>query len=177
MYFNHCFSVLLHPRACAALLAGSALLGTFTHARAQAEVPQATQAVEAIWHCSKTPVASSASAEPSFSMDATASANGTVSVSLEDLFQVYSGYPVRISGKPLFACFMPGQEALSSNALASMGLNSAALQILSRRSAIVQRNLKIVTDEAEMLRCMAQHMPSFGYLSQAVVNDKVAPCF
>ena len=72
---------------------------------------------------------------------------------------------------------MPGQEDLSESALVSLGLNSAAMQMLSRRSAIVQRNLKWVTDEPEMLQCMLRHAPSFGYLSQATVTEKVAPCF
>jgi hypothetical protein len=137
------------------------------------------QQTEAIWHCSKAAVADSAEpeAQGDFGMGAVSSGNGTIAVTMDDLLSVYSGYPVRISTKPLFACFMPGDEALSLSALRSLGLSSPALQILARRSAIVQRQLKVVTDEDEMRQCMTRHFPSFGYLSQAYVSDKVAPCF
>lgn len=137
----------------------------------------ATEPAQAIWHCSKT---SALDARTSTQQDLSfgaASEQGTIAVTLDDLLAVYSGYPVRLSGQPLFACFMPGQEDLSESALVSLGLNSAAMQMLSRRSAIVQRNLKWVTDEPEMLQCMLRHAPSFGYLSQATVTEKVAPCF
>jgi hypothetical protein len=72
---------------------------------------------------------------------------------------------------------MPGQENLSVSALQTLGLSSPAMQMLARRSAIVQRNLKLVTDEEEMLACTEQNVPAFGYLSKPTNNDKVAPCF
>jgi hypothetical protein len=103
--------------------------------------------------------------------------NNTISVTLNDLLNVYSGYPLKVSGKPLFACFMPGDEALSLDALDSLGLNASALQTLSRRSAIVQRQLEVVTSEAQMLLCMERNAPAFGYLANPVVNASVAPCF
>ncbi len=136
----------------------------------------ATEPVQAIWHCSKTSAAEAPTSNPESSFGA-GSEHGTIAVTLDDLLAVYSGYPVRLSGQPLFACFIPGQEDLSESALATLGLNASAMQMLSRRSAIVQRNLKLVTDEAEMLQCMHRHAPSFGYLSQATVTEKVAPCF
>lgn len=138
---------------------------------------QAQEKVDAIWHCSKMPASQADSENTGFSMEPTTSVNGTIVVTLDDLMAAYSGYPVRVSGKPLFACFLPGQEALSVNALKSLGLSSPALQMLSRRSAIVQRNLKLVTDEDEMLACTEQNLPAFGYLSKPTINDKVAPCF
>ena len=136
----------------------------------------AQEKVEAIWHCSKMPQAEAAQGgtEMTFSM---ASVNGTIDVSLDDLLAAYSGYPIRISGQPLFACFMPGQEALSASALQTLGLSSAAMQMLARRSAIVQRNLKLVTDEGEMQQCLEKNSPAFGYLSKPINNEKVAPCF
>lgn len=148
------------------MLALSVMLGNAT----------ALETETAIWHCSKMPQAeaSQSAQEMSFSM---ASVNGTIDVSLDDLLAAYSGYPIRISGKPLFACFMPGQEALSTSALQTLGLSSAAMQMLARRSAIVQRNLKLVTDEAEMQQCLETHTPAFGYLSKPIDNEKVAPCF
>lgn len=148
------------------MLALSVMLGHATASETEA----------AIWHCSKISQAEAAQGgtEVTFSM---ASVNGTIDVSLDDLLAAYSGYPVRISGKPLFACFMPGQEALSTSALQTLGLSSAAMQMLARRSAIVQRNLKLVTDEREMQQCLEKNSPAFGYLSKPINNEKVAPCF
>lgn len=136
----------------------------------------ASEIETAIWHCSRMPQAEASQSvnETLFSM---ASVNGTIDVSLDDLLAAYSGYPIRISGKPLFACFMPGQEALSTSALQTLGLSSAAMQMLARRSAIVQRNLKLVTDEAAMQQCLEKNSPAFGYLSKPINNEKVAPCF
>lgn len=76
-----------------------------------------------------------------FSVSALPSAHGMIAVTLDDLYAAYAGYPIRVSGKPLFACFMPGGEELSIQALDGLGASSAAMQMLSRRSAIVQRNL------------------------------------
>jgi hypothetical protein len=121
--------------------------------------------------------ASTKSESADFSVSVAPSANGMIAVTLDDLYAAYAGYPIRVSGKPLFACFMPGREDLSIQALDGLGASSAAMQMLSRRSAIVQRNLKLVTDEDEMLSCMEKNVPAFGYLSKPVSNDKVAPCF
>ena len=136
-------------------------------------------ATEPIWHCSRPAAieASTQNKEADFLASDSAIANGMISVTLDDLYASYAGYPIRISGKPLFACFMPGEEELSLQALSGLGASSAAMQMLSRRSAIVQRNLKLVTDEDEMLSCMEKHVPAFGYLSKTVSNQKVAPCF
>ena len=135
------------------------------------------QPVEATWHCSRQAVEkipNDGAALASISMD---TPNNTISVTLNDLLNVYSGYPLKVSGKPLFACFMPGDEALSLDALDTLGLNASALQTLSRRSAIVQRQLEVVTSEAQMLLCMERNAPAFGYLANPVVNASVAPCF
>jgi hypothetical protein len=137
------------------------------------------QGGEAVWHCSRASAvqASLDDAGEGFGVSMMPSANGMIAVTLEDLYAAYTGYPIRVSGKPLFACFMPGREDLSIRAFDGLGVSSAALQMLSRRSAIVQRNLKLVTDEEEMLSCMEGHIPSFGYLSRPISNEKVAPCF
>lgn len=138
-----------------------------------------SEATEAVWHCSRAEAvdASLESSGADFSVSVLPSANGMIAVTLDDLYAAYTGYPIRVSGKPLFACFMPGREELSIQALDGLGVSSAAMQMLSRRSAIVQRNLKLVTDEEEMLSCMEKHVPAFGYLPKPISSDKVAPCF
>jgi len=135
------------------------------------------QPTEAVWHCSRNAGNEVKDAGSGFDLGSMSGPNGTISVTLNDLLTVYSGYPLKVSGKPLFACFMPGDEALSLEALDTLGLNASALQILSRRSAIVQRQLEVVTSEAQMLLCMERNAPAFGYLPGPVVNTSVAPCF
>ena len=133
--------------------------------------------VEAVWHCTRNPIELAQGPAEDFGLGAVSSEHDTIRVSLQDLIAVYSGYPLRVSGRPLFACFMPDNEALSLEALDSLGLNASALQILARRSAIVQRQLEIVTNEVQMQRCMERNAPAFGYLPSALINEKVAPCF
>lgn len=140
-------------------------------------VAWAESGVEAVWHCTRQPIELTQSPADDFGFGALPAEHDTIRVSLQDLIAVYSGYPLRVSGRPLFACFMPGNEALSLHALDSLGLNASALQILARRSAIVQRQLEIVTNEAQMQRCMERNAPAFGYLPSALINDQVAPCF
>jgi hypothetical protein len=135
------------------------------------------QPVEATWHCSRNAGDKVQDGGDSYVSNSMNSPNSTISVTLNDLLAVYSGYPLKVSGKPLFACFMPGNEALSLDALDTLGLNASALQILSRRSAIVQRQLEVVTSEAQMLLCMERNAPAFGYLPNPISNASVAPCF
>lgn len=149
----------------------------FVWAWAAPPVAWAEPGVEAVWHCTRNPGELAQGPEDDFGLGAVSSEHNTIAVSLHDLIAVYSGYPLRVSGQPLFACFMPGNEALSLEALDSLGLNASALQILARRSAIVQRQLEIVTNEAQMQRCMERNAPAFGYLPSALINEKVAPCF
>ena len=138
---------------------------------------RAEPVVEAVWHCTRNAVGESTPNDDELDPGFDVSGNNTIGVTLNDLIAVYSGYPLRVAGKPLFACFMPGDEALSLDALDSMGFNASALQILARRSAIVQRQLEIVTSEAQMLLCMERNAPAFGYLPGPVINTSVAPCF
>lgn len=133
--------------------------------------------VEAVWHCSRGPVGETPNDADGFRLSSVEAVNDTIRVTLTDLIAVYSGHPVKVANRPLHACFMPGNEALSRSALRELGLNPAALQILARRSAIVQRQLEVVTDEAGMLSCMKRNPPAFGYFSQPLDHPQVARCF
>ena len=105
------------------------------------------------------------------------SAPDVIGVSIRDLIDIYSGVPVRVGDLPLSACFMPGRNQLSLAALQSLGLQSTAIQALARKSAIVQSNLHLVTDEQQMQTCISRHFPAVGYLSQPVNTEKILPCF
>jgi hypothetical protein len=134
-----------------------------------------------VWHCSRNAQSAmevSASAqEDQFSLASFSSTMDVIGVSISDLIDVYSGVPVRIGGLPLSACFMPGNENLTSAALTSLGLQPAAIQALARRSAIIQSNLHIVTSVAQMLSCIARHFPAVGYLDEPHETQDSQPCF
>lgn len=101
----------------------------------------------------------------------------TISVTLSDLIDVYTGSDVRIGNMPLKGCFMPGQDTLSRGLLKSLNLKPYVLQKLSVKSSIVQSQLVTVTDEEQMQACLNTHFPSFGYLANEVISEKFAPCF
>lgn len=134
------------------------------------------------WHCSRhtqntiTSVKASP-AEDQFSIASVSSAPDVINVSVRDLIDLYSGVSVRISGVTLSACFMPSNEALTSSALTELGLYPSTIQALSRKSAIVQSNLYLVNDEAQMLQCIGKHFPAVGYVSTMTETALAAPCF
>lgn len=136
-----------------------------------------------VWHCSlnlKKGEDTYSSQELQANEFAIASFNSTadvIGVSISDLLDIYSGVPVRIGGMPLSACFMPNHEGLTSAALTSLGLKTSAIQALARKSSIVQNNLYFVSNEKQMVSCIAQHFPAVGYLDEAIHTDEVQPCF
>jgi hypothetical protein len=131
----------------------------------------------AIWHCSRQDAAVQHTSELSIKDEFKLSSMDTISVTLTDLVNIYSGIDVQIGNIPLKGCFMPGQDDLSIDILTSLDLKPHVLQKLSAKSAIVQSQLVTVTDEEQMQVCLNTHFPSFGYLSREVVTEKFAPCF
>jgi len=135
-----------------------------------------------IWQCSRTQATDAQSAKASkvddqFSIASFGSSSDVISISIRDLIDIYSGTPVRIGGLPLSACFMLGDGALSQTALTSLGLKSQTIQALARKSSIVQNNLFYVSNEEQMLNCIAKNFPSVGYLSAPKEDENSLPCF
>jgi hypothetical protein len=136
-----------------------------------------------VWHCSRnTQEAALAQKEASaqenrFFIASFNSAADVIEVSVRDLIDVYTGVPVRVGGMPLSACFLAGNDSLTSSALASLGLSLAPIQAMARKSNIVQNNLHIATDEPQMLNCVAKNFPAVGYASQPHESKDVLPCF
>lgn len=136
---------------------------------------------EARWHCSRQSeaVGQQEATEDMgiFHLAAMGNRSQSIGITLTDLIEVYEGKPIWVNGRRLNACFMPGDSPLSVQALQSLGLNSATMQLLARRSAIVQSHLQPVTDEASMQACLAKHFPAVGYLSRDTETDRFVPCF
>jgi len=137
---------------------------------------------DTVWHCSRMPavdVAIDNRPDPGdlFSLAEQGVADDVIGISVRDLIDVYSGVNVRLSGVPLSACFMPVNDPATVKALRALGLHADVLSALARKSAIAKNNLYRVSDEAEMKVCIARHQPAVGYLTQAQVTEKLAPCF
>jgi len=134
-----------------------------------------------VWHCSANSNAeknaSVQAQEDYFSLASLNASTDVIGVSISDLIDVYSGVAVRIGGLPLSACFMPGNEGLTSSALTSLGLQPSAIQALARKSSIIQSNLYYVTNDNQMVTCIAQHFPAVGYLAEPTITKAVEPCF
>lgn len=141
-----------------------------------------TTLADPVWHCSRHQMNEAgtedvSSTDYSFSIASLGSSTDVIGISVSDLIDIYSGSKVDVGGLPLSACFISGTDKLSTSALESLGLKSQTIQALARKSAIVQNNLFYVTDEKQMLSCIAKNFPAVGYLSQPNETDKVLPCF
>lgn len=132
---------------------------------------------EAIWHCSRTSVVEVSQTDVQAQEEFRLSSFDAVSVTLQDLLDVYTGRDVKLGPYSLKACFMHGDDPLSTDALLSLGLKSHVMQKMAAKNAIVQSHLQVVTDEQQMLQCMERNFPVFGYLSKETVTEKVVPCF
>lgn len=134
-----------------------------------------------VWHCARNASAStqtiSAAQENQFSIASLNSSDEAIAVSINDLIDVYSGVPVRLGGVPLSACFMPSNQELTSSALTWLGLQTATIQALARKSSIIQSHLFFVTNEKQMMACISKNYPAVGYLEGPTSTDDVRPCF
>lgn len=136
---------------------------------------------ESIWHCSKMPTdgpqQSAAAQQDQFSIASLGGNSEVIGVSIRDLIDAYTGTVVNLGGVPLSACFWAGEEKLTASALLSLGLQPSAAMSLTRKSAIIQNNIHIVTSESQMMQCIADKYPAVGYLPSSKETDKVSPCF
>ena len=136
---------------------------------------------ESIWHCSKIPsdepLQSAVAQQDQFSIASLGGNSEVIGVSIRDLIDAYSGTVVNLGGVPLSACFWAGEEKLTASALQSLGLQPSAAMSLTRKSAIIQNNIHIVTSQSQMLQCIADKYPAVGYLPSSKETNKVSPCF
>ncbi len=140
----------------------------------------------ATWHCSKQtaltdvgqPVSLAQTAsEDTFQIASMSIDADVIGLTLRDIMDVYSGVPVRVSGRPLTACFINDQSNAGREMLEALGLNASTMSALSRKSAIVRSQLEWVSNEEGMLRCMVKHAPAVGYFREPKDTDDIAPCF
>jgi hypothetical protein len=141
---------------------------------------------QTVWHCSKQTALSDAepleavatlAPEDTFQIASMSTNPGVIGITLRDLMDVYSGVPVRVSGRTLTACFQNDTSSATMDALDSLGLNPNTMAALARKSAIIRSQLQWVSTPEDMLRCMTRSHPSVGYFGEATDTDEVGPCF
>lgn len=140
---------------------------------------------QGIWHCSTQTAISEHGVSPAnnpqreevFQIAALSADLNVIGITLRDLIDVYSGIPVRISGRPLTACFLNDNSSTSRDMLEGLGLNTNAMAALARKSAIVKSHLVWVSNETDMLRCMTKNTPAVGYFNELQETPEIAPCF
>lgn len=127
-----------------------------------------------IWHCSRSDV-QIANAADDFSLAALNVEREVIRLSLRDLYNVYQGTPVKLSGGfALSACVVGNDAVLTKTSMRSIGTK---LPFTAQQSTVTKNNIKIVADESAMLNCIAKNHPAIGYLSKATDTEAVGPCF
>ena len=121
-----------------------------------------------VWHCSRSDV-QIADASDDFVLASLALEREVIRLSLRDLFSVYQGNPVKMSGGlPLSACVVGGNAQLTAKAMKSIGANTDTHN---------KPHIHLVQDEQAMLTCISQNHPAVGYLSKATHTEAIGPCF
>jgi hypothetical protein len=127
-----------------------------------------------IWHCSRSDV-QIANAADDFSLAALSAEREVIRLSLCDLYNVYQGTPVKLSGGfALSACVVSNDAVLTTTAMRSIGKK---IPFAAQESKGAESNIKFVADESAMLNCIDKNQPAIGYLSKATHTEAVGPCF
>ena len=147
-------------------LALLALLGGFGSAGA-----------DPIWHCSRSDV-QVANISDDFALAALSIEREVIRIALKDLYAVYQGKPVKLSGGlPLSACFIDLTAPMTNQAMNSIGVHPITLKSLTQQNSLIKAKVYRAKDEASMLACITQHQPAIGYLATPTHTEAVGPCF
>jgi hypothetical protein len=130
-----------------------------------------------IWHCSRSDV-QIADASDNFTLAALTLDREVIRISLRDLYAVYQGNAVKMSGGlPLSACVVSNDKNLTVTAMKSIGAQTASSTAMTSTHSLLTSNIHMVQDETAMLSCIEKHHPAIGYLSTVIHTEAVAPCF
>jgi hypothetical protein len=128
-----------------------------------------------VWHCSRSDIQLADTSEQ-FTL-AALDEREVIRIALHDLYSVYLGHPVKVSGMPLSACLIADENKTDRSPLRSLGVNTSTAKALARKSNITSSHLHIVKDDLAMLACITKNRPAIGYLSKAIHTEAIGPCF
>lgn len=94
-----------------------------------------------------------------------------------DLVQAYSGQPVLIGRQWLLAVMLPANHPDTKAAFAELGISPEAAERMASDTGLVDRGIRVVQTQSQLLDKVASNPPAVGYTSFFIGGRDVAPCF
>jgi hypothetical protein len=129
-------------------------------------------ASDPIWHCSRQALDQDEPVTTTM-----VSQSSKIEIAPLDLFEIYSGGTVLLGSKPLAACYVDRNSALTTQAMSMLDINPSSLDSLRMNDSIVQSKIYSVRNAEQMKACITQNHPALGYLNETVEDDSIGPCF
>lgn len=94
-----------------------------------------------------------------------------------DLVQAYSGQPVLLGSTWLLAVMLPATHPDTRAAFADLGLSPEAAERMAGPASLVDRGIRVVHGQDQMINKVAINPPAVGYSSIFLGARDVASCF
>ena len=94
-----------------------------------------------------------------------------------DLQQAYQGQPVFVGRKWLLVVMLPASHPDTRAAFAELGINPEAAERMASDTGLVDRGIRLVQTQQQMLDKVAQNKLTVGYTTFFLGGRDVAPCF
>jgi hypothetical protein len=94
-----------------------------------------------------------------------------------DLVQAYSGQPVLMGSTWLLAVMLPASHPDSRLAFSDLGLSAAAAERMASGSSLIDRGIRVVQSQEQMIQKVTNNPPAVGYSSIFFGARDVAMCF
>lgn len=98
-------------------------------------------------------------------------------IDLVDLQQAYQGQPVFVGRKWLLVVMLPASHPDTRAAFAELGINPEAAERMASDTGLVDRGIRLVQTQQQMLDKVAQNKLTVGYTTFFLGGRDVAPCF
>jgi hypothetical protein len=85
-------------------------------------------------------------------------------ISRIDTISLYSGQPIYRDGRFITGCMLTADNLLSIEAFGQLGIRPEVSASLARSTGLVERKIKIVKNENDMISCIKDNNPAVGYL-------------
>lgn len=94
-----------------------------------------------------------------------------------DILQAYTGQPVLIDGAWLLVVMLPTSHPDTRAAFADLGLSPDAAERLGSGAGLIDRNIRIVQTDAQMMDTITATPPAVGYVGYFPGGPSAALCF
>lgn len=135
-----------------------------------------TAQADTVWHCSRTDV-QVADAGDNFHLASLDAEREVMRITLRDLYEVFQGHEVRVSGLPVSACVVSGNSSSTKAAMKSIGAAPHMFEAKPGQGKSAISHLHFVPTDKDMLACMIKHYPAIGYFPKPIQHEAVGPCF